>query len=265
MAKTELAVMKDFNVVTGYEDMDPELMEELKDEMEDLDDERGIACRQIKIPSGGGKAFEIESDDPNDPEVEKEIQGVVIFTHRLNSFWDGEFGSEDGNRAPTCSAIDAKKGVNIESGEIRECENCPLNQFKADGSGKDCKNMRRIYLLRSGHPGIYMLSIPPTSIKDINKQLARIMGVQKIPYTRMVVTFKLEVAKNKSGIAYSKVTVERSGLLSDDLYAKTAAMRRELKEKYKDVAITTEDYKTVAATDDGFIEVPEGEEPAVFN
>lgn len=257
MAKNKLAVIGDFSIVTGFEDMDEDLMAELREEMEDLDDEKGIACRQIKIPSGGGKAFEIESDDPDDPEVEKEVTGVIIFTHRMNSYWEGDFGSsDDGNRAPTCSSIDAKQGINIQTGEIRNCDSCPLNQFNADGSGKPCKNMRRVYLMMSGRPEIYMISVPPTSIKDINKQLAKIMGTQKIPYTRMVVTFKLEKAKNKGGIEYSKVVVEKSGILPEMLFAKTAEMRRQLKEKYKEVAITLEDFNPAAA-DEGFMEAPD--------
>ena len=33
---TEVAVVNKFDIVTGYEDMDPELLAELQDEMEDL-------------------------------------------------------------------------------------------------------------------------------------------------------------------------------------------------------------------------------------
>ena len=64
---TALATVDSFQIVTGMEDMDAELMEELEDEMDDLDDVKGISCRHIKIPSGGGKAYEIEGDDPDDP------------------------------------------------------------------------------------------------------------------------------------------------------------------------------------------------------
>ena len=93
MGKNELAVMKDFQIVTGFEGMDPDLIEELKEEMADLDEERGIACRQIKVPSGGGKAYEVEGDDPDDPEIMKEVQGVILFTHRMNSYWSAAYGS----------------------------------------------------------------------------------------------------------------------------------------------------------------------------
>lgn len=265
MAKNELVLMKDFQIVTGFEGMDQELIEELKEEMADLDDERGIACRQIKVPSGGGKAYEVEGDDPDDPEVMKEVQGVILFTHRMNSYWESAYGSGDNaNTPPTCSSMDAKTGVNFDTGEVRTCDNCPMNQFTSEG-GKACKNMRRIYILMSGRPDIYLLSVPPTSIKDINKNLARIMGSNRIPYTRLVVTFKLDTATNKDGIKYSKVTVEKSGMLTEEQYKQTSDMRKQLKEKYKEVAITASDYNVAAESEAGvadadFKEVPEGEQ-----
>lgn len=277
MGKNELAVMKDFQIVTGFEGMDPELIEELKEQMADLDDERGIACRKIKIPAGGGKVYEVEGDDPDDPEIMKEIQGVILFTHRMNSYWATTYGSGDNaNMPPTCCSMDAKMGVNLETGEIRNCDNCPMNQFGEEG--KECKNMRRIYLLMSGRPDIYLLSVPPTSIKDINKNLARIMGSNRIPYTMLVVTFKLNKAVNKNGIEYSKVLVEKTGMLTADQYERTSAMRKQIKEKYKEVAITHDDYNVTTGdepeagtagaevTDADFVEVPrEAEENLPFN
>jgi hypothetical protein len=35
--------------------------------------------------------------------------------------------------------MDGKVGVEFESGEVKNCENCPLNQYAEDGSGKQCK------------------------------------------------------------------------------------------------------------------------------
>lgn len=260
---TALATVDSFQIVTGMEDMDAELMEELEDEMDDLDDVKGISCKHIKIPSGGGKAYEIESDDPDDPEIAKEIEAVIIFTHRMNSYWEGEFGAtaEDGSpNLPKCSSMDGKTGVDLDSGEVKSCETCPLNQYADDGSGKPCKNIRRLYLLISGKPGIYLLSVPPTSIKDVNKQLAKIMGIQKIPYSKMVIRLKLETATNRSNIKYSKVVIEKAGTLPKEVWPTTSAMRKELKEKYKDVAITSDDYNQSGSSSapvdrDGFMNV----------
>ena len=60
---TALALVDSFQVVGRYEGLSPEVLAELKDEMEDLDPETGIACRQVKVPSGGGIAYEIQGED----------------------------------------------------------------------------------------------------------------------------------------------------------------------------------------------------------
>lgn len=266
MAKNELTTVNGFELVTGTEGMDEELLAELEDELEDLDEENGIICRQIKIPSGGGKAFEVESDDPTDPDVMKEIKAVIVFTHRANAYWERKYGEgEDGtSEAPACSSMDGKIGVRFETGEMCNCDTCRYNEYGEDGSGKPCKNIRRIYMLIDGLPGIYLLSVPPTSIKDVNRQLARIMGHNKIPYTRMVMKFKLDIATNKAGIKYSKVVVDKEGLLPKEMFTVTAKMRKELKEKYTEIAITEKDYnvnvqhesaqEVIDASDAGFVQ-----------
>lgn len=143
MAKAELATVENFKIVTGMEAMDEELRAELEDELDDLDDDGGIDAKHIKIPSGGGKAFEVETDDPDDPEVMKEVTGVIIFTHRMNAYWAQKFGEagEDGNinKSPDCSSMDGKQGVNRETGEIRTCDTCPYNQFGSDGKVKPAR------------------------------------------------------------------------------------------------------------------------------
>ena len=265
-AKNELATMESFKIVTGMEAMDEELRAELEDELDDLDDDGGIDAKHIKIPSGGGKAFEVETDDPDDPEVMKEVTGVIIFTHRMNAYWAQKFGEagEDGNinKSPDCSSMDGKQGVNRDTGVITTCDNCPYNQFGTDsnGKGKACKNMRRLYIMMDGRPDIYLLTVPPTSIKDINKALKKIMGQQHIPYSRMIVTFKLAVTENGDGIKFSKVTLDKTGLLPEELYKKTAELRKAMKQSYEGVAITADDYKEAAPVDaaagpDGFMQV----------
>ena len=257
---TELATVESFAIATNrYEGMDPELLAELKDQMEDLDDESGIACRMIKIPAGGGLAYEVQGDDDDDVNYEKEITGVIVFTHRMNGFWPGSYGSgESGeDKIPACSSMDGKTGLWRDTGEIRNCENCPMNQFgSADdgkggqGKGKACKNMRRLYMMLDGDPNFYLLSVPPTSIKDVNRQLVKIMGSKGIPYTGLIVSLKLEKAVNGNGVAYSKVLIEKKGLLPPAASAAAQEMRRQIKAKYQDLAITLDDYTAAPAPDD---------------
>lgn len=245
---TALATLDAFSIANRYEGMDPELMAELEDEMSDLDPESGITCRKIKIPSGGGLAYEVQGEEETDVEYMKEINAVVVFTHRVNGFWQGAYGDDDQNKAPICSSIDGKTGMNSETGEIINCDTCPLNQFGSatdqkgnQAKGKACKNMRRLYLMMDGDPNFYLLTVPPTSIKDVNKQLAKIMA-GGTPYTGLVLKFTLEKTKNAAGVEYSKVVISKAGLLPNAVSSIAQEMRRQIKEQYQTLAITMEDY-----------------------
>lgn len=258
--KTELATVGSFELtVNRFEGLSPEDLEELKDQMEDLDQDTGIACRLIKIPSGGKLAYEVQTgEDEADVDYMKEVEGVIIFTHRLNGYWPGAFGTDD-NKVPACSSMDGKTAVWTDTGEVRTCENCPLNQYGSDdnpngtGKGKACKNMRRIYLMMNGDPNFYLLTVPPTSIKDVNKQLTKII-TGGTPYTGLIVSFKLEKAKNAKGVEYSKVTVEKKGLLPPAVSTTAKEMRRQIKAKYQDMTITLAEY--APAQDQGAATAP---------
>lgn len=279
---TELAPIDNFQIANRYEGMDPELLAELQDQMDDLDDESGIMCRQIKIPAGGGLAYEVQGDDDDDMEYMKEIVGVIVFTHRMNGYWPNSYGTGEGeDKIPLCSSMDGKAGLCRDTGELRSCESCPMNQFgSAMGSngemakGKACKNMRRLYMMLDGDPNFYLLTVPPTSIKEVNRQLAKIMGSKGIPYTGLIVSLKLEKAVNAGGISYSKVVIEKKGLLPAAVAATAKEMRRQIKEQYQNMAITMDDYNTstaattapdTAITVDGeFQEVPGNDEELPF-
>lgn len=275
MAKAELATVENFKIVTGMEAMDEELRAELEDELDDLDDDGGIDAKHIKIPSGGGKAFEVETDDPDDPEVMKEVTGVIIFTHRMNAYWAQKFGEagEDGNinKSPDCSSMDGKQGVNRETGEIRTCDTCPYNQFGSDGKGKACKNMRRLYIMMNNRPDIYLLTVPPTSIKDVNKALKKNSGTAAYPIQPHDRDIQAERGRERGQNKYSKVTLEKTGLRQKLFIRQPQSSRKAMKQSYESVAITTDDYKEAAPMEatpevgpDGFMQagdIQDGELP----
>jgi len=121
-SKNELAVLDTFKLANPYEGMDPELLTELEDELGDLDEENGITCRRIKMPSGGALAFEVQGEDDDDVEYVKELQGVILFTHRVNGYWSKALGDGESGAAPDCSSMDGKTGVNTATGEcIKPC------------------------------------------------------------------------------------------------------------------------------------------------
>ena len=129
MAKTELATVEDFKIVTGMEAMDEELKAELEDELDDLDDDGGIDAKHIKIPSGGGVMFEIPGENPEEPDTVKTFSAVILYQHSLNAYYQSEY--QGGSNPPDCGSFDGHHGEGNPGGS---CDSCPLNQY---GSGKN--------------------------------------------------------------------------------------------------------------------------------
>ena len=141
--------------------------EDLADDMEGL----RLSFTRIKIPGGGHLQFEIPSGNPDVPDYAPYLEGVILYSHNSNAYWPE--GSEyDDDQPPLCQSFDGKAGYGEPGGT---CADCVLNQFGSDGNnkGKACKNMRMLYLLRSGEYMPLLISLPPTSIKPFKEFLNR--------------------------------------------------------------------------------------------
>lgn len=137
--------------------------EELAEDMEGLQ----LNFPRVKIPSGGSLQFEIPSDDPENPDYSKTLEGIILFNHPNNAYWPE--GSEyDDSSNPLCSSVDGKNGIGTPGGS---CTSCAMNVFgsAAEGRGKACKNMRVLYLLRSGEFMPLQVTLPPTSLKPFRE------------------------------------------------------------------------------------------------
>lgn len=133
--------------------------DELAEDMDGLN----VSFQRIKIPSGGGLQFEIPGDNPEDPEYAKYLTGVILFANPANAYWP-EGSKQDEAQPPTCMSYDGKNGHGDPGGV---CATCPMNVYGTgkNGSGKACKNMRHLYILRSGEYIPIQFNLPPTSLK----------------------------------------------------------------------------------------------------
>ena len=122
MAKNEVAVAENsFNLVT----LEGEIAEAIAEEMDGLG---SIPYDRVKIPSGGGIAFELPGEDDEDTETATELVGVILHHHPVNAYWKEAFAG--GNEQPDCSSIDGKQGIDKETGACKDCASCPHNKFK---------------------------------------------------------------------------------------------------------------------------------------
>lgn len=135
--------------------------EELAEDMDGLQ----LGFKRVKIPSGGAIQFEVPTEDPDNPDYTKYLEGVIVYSHNSNAYWaTGE--DYDDNTPPSCQSTDGKVGYGNPGGL---CTDCPYNRYGSDtkgtGKGKACKNQRVVYLLQSGEMMPIQLSLAPTSIR----------------------------------------------------------------------------------------------------
>ena len=69
-----------------------------------------MSFQRVKIPAGGTLQFEMPSDDPDNPDYEKTLVGVILHNHATCAYWPA--GSEyDDDTTPLCSSVDGKVGI----------------------------------------------------------------------------------------------------------------------------------------------------------
>lgn len=203
--KNELAVKEEniFVVPSGN----------LKIDTDDLDG-LTISFDKISIPSGGGTMWELPGmDNPDEPEYSKDIEGVIVDHYPVNAFFENEYTGEI--VPPTCSSMDGKLGIGCPGGA---CANCPLNKYGSadDGKGKKCKNLRRIYILRSGEILPLLVTLPPTSIRNFSDYISKRIVTKGMKACDVVTRMTLTIEKSQTGIKYSKVQFSIARILQSE-------------------------------------------------
>lgn len=212
--------------------------EDLADDMDGLQ----MTMQRVKIPGGGNLQFEIRSDDPDNPDYERKLVGVILYHHLANAYWPE--GSEyDDNVPPFCQSFDGKQGYG-EPGGV--CAACAFNQFgsTANGSGKACKNMRQVYLLRSGEYLPLQLSLPPTSLRPFNDFMNLAFVARRRPSYSAIVEIGLKRAES-GGYTYSVATFRKVRDLEGKGLAAVKSYAANFKEQVKSLlAQRVENYKS---------------------
>lgn len=190
--KNELAVVEEFQipVITSGN-----LADIIAEEMDGLN----LSFDRVKVPSGGGLAFEIPTED-GDTDVQKEIVGVIVGHSPENVYYAAQY--EGGNEPPDCVATDGKLGVGNPGGD---CLSCPYNEWGSgeDGIGKACQNRHKVFILRNGELFPLMLALPVTSVKNFSDFIKRNVMKGRRSY-EFITKVGLSKDKNKGGIEYSK-------------------------------------------------------------
>ena len=196
---------------------------------EDMD---GLAVQfqRVKIPGGGVLQFEVPGDDPENPDYAKYLTGIILYNHATNAYWpEGSEYSDD--TPPLCQSANGKCGYG-EPGGV--CAACRLNQFGSaeNGKGKACKNMRAVYLLRSGDVMPIILMLPPTSIKPFRLFVNSSFTLRKRATYGSVVQIGLK-KEESGGFTYSVATFKKLYDFTGDELQRVAAYATAFREQAK--------------------------------
>ena len=268
-SKNELAVVDNFDLQT----ISGDLAQAIAEEMDGLG---SLPFDRVKIPSGGGLAFELPGEDDENPESATEIVGVILDHHPVNAYWREKFAG--GNEQPDCSSYDGKQGVERETGEIKNCSVCPYSLFGSDDKGKACKNVHRVFILREGNPVPLVLSLPPTSLKYMRDYIAKRVILKGFRCWQAVTRITLKKERSAAGIAYSRAVFTFVGKLSPEKAKEAEAMKDCVKQQYRQLDVEGADYNTNRTgsssrneptapkpDEEGFMDVPEGDKTTPFN
>ncbi len=193
---------------------------------------------RIKIPAGGGLAYEVPGDDPESPDTVKEFSAVILYHHPLNSYYKEKFNG--GNNPPDCGSLDGKLGIEKETGECKSCSECPLAKFgSGENGGMACKQKRRIYLLREGEILPIIMTVPTGSLQEFTKYITRLVAKGNRA-NKVVTKFTLKKAQNSTGIAYSQVVCSVDRVLTPQEKDNIARMTEQVKALAGTVSIEAE-------------------------
>lgn len=208
---TEIAVNEGFAVLANQN----VLNEALADDCQGLE----FSLDRVKLPAGGGTAFEIPSAEGEDPEMAKEITGVIVYNHPAYAYYHDKYTG--GNNPPDCGSFDGVNGIGNPGGN---CQSCPYNKFgSGDGQSKLCKNKRMLYILREGELFPITISLPTGSLKSftnyVKSQLSRGRKLNQV-----VTKITLKKTTNASGIAFAQAVFGFVRMLSAEERAAVAGV-----------------------------------------
>ena len=154
--------------------------------IEQLQNEASTIAAKISAPSGdrirmvGSQKFVL----PDGTEA-AEIEGVVVDFMSANLFFEGAFDPKN-PAPPGCFAVGPEPSTlvptnNSPNKQAETCAVCPNNQFGSNGAGKACKNTRLLAIQPLEGGDHYVLSVPPTSIKEFDKYVSTLAAKHRMP------------------------------------------------------------------------------------
>lgn len=168
---------------------------------------------------------------PNGQDAD-EIHGVIVDFVSANMLFDGPY-DKDNPSAPGCFAVGPEPTTlvptnNSPNKQAETCAVCPNNQFGSAGKGKACKNTRLLAIqpLDGDDGSVFVLSVPPTSIKYFDSYVHTLAGKHRLPPVGVVTKISLDKNETFASPRFEVVRPLANDELGTFMESRTAARER---------------------------------------
>ena len=194
-----------------------ETMEMIRRTVDALAGASEMPVSHVRVPAGGGKAFELPGDTPDAPRYETSFTGVILSARFVNAYWDHPFGEAGASKTPVCASMDGLSGYDADGVE-HACRVCPWNKMgsRDGGRGKACRNMVQLLIMMEGEPLPVELKVPPMSVQNYAQYVARVLSPRGLMPWQVATEFTLMRATNGTGIDYSQIMFKCAGRVNDE-------------------------------------------------
>jgi hypothetical protein len=190
---------------------------------------------RIKVPAGGGTAWEVPTLDGIDHR--RVLTGVIIAVIARRAFWQAGLDDSDSSGSPPdCASDDAKIGRGLYGAGSKlhpqgDCASCPMNAFR-DVRGrrtKPCKEQRLMLFLLEGSMLPVVMQFAPTSMQSMKTYLTR-LAQHNVPYYRAITNLALRKVDASPPFSVAEATI--GGQLDSESAAQLRSMGDQVKAAY---------------------------------
>lgn len=137
-----------------------------------------LAALAGRTGNPGGDKITLKNDKtfnlPDGSKVDT-LEVVIVDFIGMNTYYEGAY-DKDNIAPPTCFAIgqvitDMAPSDNAPVKQSDVCISCPMNAFGSSGTGKACKNMRRLAVLppdADADDPLWIIDVSPTGLKSFD-------------------------------------------------------------------------------------------------
>lgn len=204
-------------------------------------DQLGISnfqLNRIKVPAGGGTAWELESLEGQT--VHPHLDCIILtIKGKQKAWWSTTMEEGGGGGPPSCRSEDGRTGIGVNTlegdgvPEQHLCGECPWNQFgsaRNGGNGKDCSDFSLLFVFLEGSRLPTLLTVPATSLRVLQNYVIKLIDANKRA-EGVVTRLGLKKAQSKSGITYSVLDLSWQRDLDEEGTAKMHQISQQFRER----------------------------------